>query len=71
MNINAELGVFRTLIIAYFLNNTKTHKINTKIFFENRGQTLIENAMILTCVKIQGKVLMFGEVGAPESSFCD
>ena len=41
------------------------------MFFENRGHTLIENAMILTCAKIQRKVLMFGEVEAPESSFWD
>ena len=27
--------------------------------------------MTLTCDKIQRKVLMFGEVGAPESSFWD
>ena len=27
--------------------------------------------MILTCAKIQRKILMFGEGGAPESSFWD
>ena len=29
----------------------------------------MENAKILTCAKIQKKMLMFGEVGAPESYF--
>ena len=41
------------------------------IFFENRGHTFVENAMILTCANIQRKLLMFGKVGAPESSFWD
>ena len=31
---------------------------------ENRGHNFVENAMILTCAKIQRKILMFGEVGA-------
>ena len=40
-----------------------------KKFFENRGHTFVENTMIISCDKIQRKVLRFGEVGAPESSF--
>ena len=38
---------------------------------ENSGHPFVENAMILTCAKIQRKILMLGEVGAPESSFWD
>ena len=38
---------------------------------ENRGHTFVENARILTYANIQRKVLMFDEVGAPESSFLD
>ena len=37
---------------------------------ETRGHTF-ENARILTYADIQRKVLMFDEVGAPESSFWD
>ena len=37
---------------------------------ENRGHTF-ENGRILTYADIQRKVLMFDEVGAPESSFWD
>ena len=43
--------------------------MKTKTFFENRGHTFVENTMILTCTKIQTKMLMFGKVGASESSF--
>ena len=38
---------------------------------ENRRHTFFENARILTYANIQRKVLMFDEVGAPESSFWD
>ena len=40
-----------------------------KAFFENRGHAFVENAMILTRALIQTKILMFLEVGAPQSSF--
>ena len=41
------------------------------MFFENPGYIFVENGIILTCNRIQRKILMFGEVGAPESSFRD
>ena len=34
-------------------------------FVENRRHTFVR--ILLTCAKIQRKVLMFGEVGTPES----
>ena len=37
------------------------------MFFENHGHTFVKNAMFLTSAKIQRKILMFGETGAPES----
>ena len=40
-----------------------------KKIFEDLGHTFVENTMILSCDKIQRKVLRSGEVGAPESSF--
>ena len=59
-------------VIVYFLKkHENTNKIKTKNLFENWGQNFVEKAMILTCAKIQRKVLIFGEVGAPESSFWD
>ena len=36
---------------------------------ESQGHTFVKNVMTLTCAKIQKKILMFGEIGAPESSF--
>ena len=60
------------LVIMYFRKNTKTQlKLKPKSFFENRGHTFVENAMILACAKVQRKVLMFGEVLAPPSSSWD
>ena len=53
---------------SVFLKNTKTQIKLKTIFFENGGHTLVENAMILICAKIQRKIL-FGEVEAPESYF--
>ena len=35
------------------------------------ADTFVENAMILMCANVQRKILMFGEVEAPESSFWD
>ena len=35
------------------------------MFFLKIADTLVENAMILACTKIQRNVLMLGEVGAP------
>ena len=46
-------------------------KLKLIFFFENRGHTFVENATILTYAKIQRKILMFGQVGAPESYFWD
>ena len=70
MNINEEFRTFvnanQTVFLRIHLNASKTR---TRFFYENRGHTLVENIMILTCAKIHRKILMFGEVGAPESSF--
>ena len=38
---------------------------------ENRKHTFAENVLILTCARIQRKILKFGEAGDPESSFWD
>ena len=46
-------------------------KLNSKFYLENRGQAFVKNAMILTCARIQRKILMFDEVRASESSFWD
>ena len=35
---------------------------------KNFRHAFVQNAMIFTCSKIQRKVLMFSEFGAPESS---
>ena len=71
--MNASLSVFLRK-----KNKSKNKiKIKTKLelkprfFWENSGNPFVENAMILTCAKIQRKILTFGEVGAPESSFWD
>ena len=60
--------------MVYFLKSTKT-QIKLKPFFffflKNRGHAFVENAMILTWAKIQKKILLFGDVRAPESSFRD
>ena len=45
-------------------------KLKPNFFFENQTH-FNENAMILTCVKIQKKMFMSGEVGAPENYFWD
>ena len=52
-----------------YLKTLKQIKSKAKLFFENRGHTFAENAMILTCPKSQRKVLMFGEVGPSEIYF--
>ena len=72
MNINADFRIFVNTSHSVFLKiRLNTNKIKTKNFFQNRGHTFVENVMILTFAKIQRKVSMFGQVGAPESSFCD
>ena len=38
---------------------------------DKHGHTFVENLMTLPCAKIQGKISMFGKVGAPENSFWD
>ena len=66
------LGLLWTLVTTYFWKNAKTQiKLKPKLFLKNRGHSFVDNAMILTCGKIQTKILMFGKVGAPESSFWD
>ena len=72
MNINVDFKTFVSASHSAFLKKHKNaNKTKTKNFFENHGRTFIENAMILTCPKIQRKILMFDEVGAPESYFCN
>ena len=73
MIINADFRISENASHVVFLKNTKANKIKTNFFFfffENRGHTFAENAMILTCARSQIKVLMFGEVGASENYFC-
>ena len=41
------------------------------MFLANCGHSFVKNAMILACAKVQRTISMFGEVGAPESSFWD
>ena len=68
------LGFLWTLVIADFWKNTKT-QIKLKPVLKKRikkiADTFVENAMVFTSAKIQRKVLMFGEVRAPESSSWD
>ena len=70
MNISEEFRTFvsanQTVFLKIHLNASKT---KIKFFYENHGHALVENVMILTYAKIHRKILMFGEVGAPESSF--
>ena len=71
MDIKVVLGFWWTLIVANFWKSTKTQiKLKTQ-FFENRWYTFLENATVLPYPKSHRKILMFGEAGAPESSFCD
>ena len=71
MNINVDFRILGNATHNVFFKKQNTNKIKTKIFFEICGTTFVENAMILTCAKIQRKILMIGEVGIPESSFWD
>ena len=71
MNINVDFRIFVNAVHSVFLKKKKTNKIKTNFFFENRGHTFAENAIIMICAKIQRKILMFHEVGAPESYFWD
>ena len=45
-------------------------KLKPKIFLKI-ADTFVENAMILMCANVQRKILMFGEVEAPECPFWD
>ena len=72
MNINLELWTFvnashKILLII----QQKTNEIKFKIFLENCRHTFVKNARILTCARIQRKILMFDEVRPSESSFWD
>ena len=68
MNINIELRIFVNASHSLFLKKHENiHKIKTKTFLKNSRRTFVENAMILTSAKIQTKILMFGNFGAPES----
>ena len=69
--LTETLGLFWTLVRVFFKKTLKQIKLKTNFFLENCGHIVVENVIILTCAKIQRKVLMFGEVGAPESSFWD
>ena len=71
MNINIDFRISLNASHIVFLKKQNTKKIKTKSFFENRGHNFVKNAMILTCAKIQTKILMFGEVGGPEKSLWD
>ena len=66
--INADFRISENA--SHFKKTLKQIKSKPKFCFENSGHTFAEIAMILTCAKIQRKVLMFGEVGASERSFC-
>ena len=68
---NADFRISENASHVVFLKKAlKQTKSKPNFFFLNRGHTFAENAMILTCVKSQRKVLMFGEVGASENYFC-
>ena len=70
LNINTDFRIFVNASHSVFWKkHENTNKIKTKYFFENCGHNFVKNATTLACAKIQRKVLMFGEVGAPESSF--
>ena len=70
MNITVDFRIFVNASYSVFLKKYyNVNEIKIKHLFENLGRTLVENAMILTCIKIQRKMLIFGEVGAPESYF--
>ena len=72
IKIKVDLRAFVNTSYSVFLKKDwNTYKIKTKFCLENPSHTFTENAMILTCAKIQRKTVMFGEVGAPESSFWD
>ena len=64
VNIKVDFRIFVNASHSVFLKkHQNVNKIKTKTFFENRGHAFVENAMVLTCIKIQRKV------GAPESCF--
>ena len=72
MNTNVDFRTFVSASHSVFLKkHQNVNKIKIKNSFKNRGRTFVENAMILTCVKIPRKKITFGEVGAPESYFWD
>ena len=72
MNINVDFRTFVSASHTVFLKKSKTQiKLKPRFFLENREHTFVENTMILIYAKIQRKILMFGEVGAPESYFWD
>ena len=74
MIINADFRISENAshgrIFKKTLKQIKSKPIFFFFFFENRGHTFAENAVILTCARSQIKVLMFGEVGASENYFC-
>ena len=70
MNITVDFRIFVNASYSVFLKKYyNVNEVKIKYLFENLGRTLVENAMILKCIKIQRKMLIFGEVGAPESYF--
>ena len=53
MNINVDNRLFVNASHSVFLEkHQNTNRIKTKNVLENRGDTFVENAIILTCVKI-------------------
>ena len=70
MNINVDFRIFVNVSHSAFLKKKLKHKIKMNNFLENRGDTCVENAMILTYAKIQIKITI-AKVGAPESYFWD
>ena len=54
MYINVDFRIF--VNGSHSKKHKNTNKIKTKNFFENRGHAFVENAIILTCAKIQRNV---------------
>ena len=72
MNIKGDFRVFvNAKHSVFFKKHTEMQiKLKPKMFLKI-ADTFVENAMILMCANVQRKILMFGEVEAPESSFWD
>ena len=71
LHVSKRIYFFNASHSIFLKKDYNTNNIKTKFFCKNRRQAFAKNAMILTCAKIQGKLLMFSEVGTLESSFWD